>query len=341
MEVISLAKLARGGSATLELDRRGRPLNPLLVVDLDDLIGLSDIPAVARQLRNLSRLVVGIATGPVSAAIHLMMSHLTCVLAPEETTTAIAGSPDDLQGIAETVAEEPYAALLLAQVLAAARPGEAAAAGLWRESTAYGLLQSGEGFRRWVANKHPAQAPADCSVVSVERLGSTLHVTLSDPRHHNAFSSRMRDELFAALEVAAADPAVEVVLRGEGVSFCSGGHLAEFGATTDAALAHLIRTTRSAGAMIDAMRERVTVEVHGATIGAGIELAAFAGHVSACPDTWFQLPEVGYGLIPGAGGTVSIPRRIGRWRTAYMALTGARVDAARALRWGLVDSVTG
>jgi enoyl-CoA hydratase/carnithine racemase len=46
------------------------------------------------------------------------------------------------------------------------------------------------------------------------------------------------------------------------------------------------------------------------------------------------------GLVPGAGGTVSIPRRIGRHRCAWMALTGATVDAETALDWGLVDAVT-
>jgi enoyl-CoA hydratase/carnithine racemase len=46
------------------------------------------------------------------------------------------------------------------------------------------------------------------------------------------------------------------------------------------------------------------------------------------------------GLIPGAGGTVSIACRIGRWRTLYLALLGTELDAATALSWGLVDSVT-
>ena len=56
-------------------------------------------------------------------------------------------------------------------------------------------------------------------------------------------------------------------------------------------------------------------------------------------DSFFELPETGLGLVPGAGGTVSIPRRIGRQRTAWMALSGARLDASTALRWGLVDEV--
>ncbi len=87
------------------------------------------------------------------------------------------------------------------------------------------------------------------------------------------------------------------------------------------------------------MSGRVTAHLHGACIGAGIELPAFVGRVVADPDSRIQLPEIALGLIPGAGGTVSLPRRIGRQRTAWLGLTGARIDAPTALAWGLVDEV--
>ncbi len=79
---------------------------------------------------------------------------------------------------------------------------------------------------------------------------------------------------------------------------------------------------------------------HGACVGAGTEMAAYAGRVVATPDAFFALPEVRMGLVPGAGGSVSVPRRIGRWRSAWLALTGDRLPAMTALRWGLVDEVT-
>jgi enoyl-CoA hydratase/carnithine racemase len=61
--------------------------------------------------------------------------------------------------------------------------------------------------------------------------------------------------------------------------------------------------------------------------------------VIAAPDTFFRLPEVAMGLIPGAGGTVSIPRRIGRHRTNWLGISGAVIDAEVALDWGLIDFI--
>ncbi len=74
-------------------------------------------------------------------------------------------------------------------------------------------------------------------------------------------------------------------------------------------------------------------------MGAGIELPAFTARVRARRDAWFRLPEVSMGLVPGAGGTVSLPRRIGRQRTNYMALGQERINAERGLAWGLVDEL--
>jgi enoyl-CoA hydratase/carnithine racemase len=61
--------------------------------------------------------------------------------------------------------------------------------------------------------------------------------------------------------------------------------------------------------------------------------------VVAARDTIVSLPETGLGLIPGAGGTVSLTRRIGRHRVALLALSGAAIDADKASAWRLVDAV--
>ncbi len=207
------------------------------------------------------------------------------------------------------------------------------------ESAVYSTLQAGPEFTAWRAStpQRPRTAGGP-DAVRVERDGSTMSITLDRPARHNAYDATMRDGFVAALQ-AAFDPDVSrIVIRGAGPSYCSGGDLDEFGTRPDPATAHLVRLTRSAARLIHHLAEKVEVELHGWCIGAGIELPAFAAHVRAAPSTSIVLPEVRFGLVPGAGGTVSLPRRIGRQRTAWLGLTGATLDASTALAWGLVDA---
>ena len=166
-----------------------------------------------------------------------------------------------------------------------------------------------------------------------------LQVTLACPEVRNALNARMRDELYEALSIAVADATLRVVLAGDGPSFCAGGDLDEFGTRPDPPHAHGLRLRRSVGLLLARMSDRVEAHVHGACRGSGVELPTFAGRVTATRDATFGLPEVALGLIPGVGGTVSISRRIGRWRTAQLALSGDVIDAATAHVWGLVDEV--
>jgi enoyl-CoA hydratase/carnithine racemase len=154
----------------------------------------------------------------------------------------------------------------------------------------------------------------------------------------------MRDALCEALAVAEGDPGVaRVQLDGAGPCFSAGGDLDEFGTHADPSTSHVVRSARNAGRQLSHLAERLgpalEARVHGACVGAGVELPAFCGRVVARPDAWFQLPEVSMGLVPGAGGTASLPRRIGRQRTAWLALSGARLAAETALDWGLVDAL--
>ena len=165
-------------------------------------------------------------------------------------------------------------------------------------------------------------------------------IALNRPERRNAYGRDVRDALVSALQLVSWDDGiVRVVIDGAGSSFCSGGDLDEFGTAPDPVTAHLVRTRAGAALPLHRVADRVEVRLHGACVGAGIELPAYASRVVAAPDTRVLLPEIGMGLIPGAGGTVSIPRRIGRWRTLYLALTGEFIDAGTALAMGLVDEV--
>lgn len=240
------------------------------------------------------------------------------------------------------IAEAPRAAALFVQLLRHTEMLRLEAA-LFAESLTYSTLQAGPEYQAWLA-AHRATAPQRPTesgpAVSWQRQGTQLSLWLDRASTRNAMSREMRDALVEALRLVQLNPEItQVRLAGHGPSFSTGGDLTEFGMAPDPATAHLVRSLALPGRELAACADRVTVRVHGACIGSGIEFPAFAGRIEATDDAWFQLPELRFGLIPGAGGCVSVPRRIGRQRTAWMVLSGARIDARTAHEWGLVDAL--
>jgi enoyl-CoA hydratase/carnithine racemase len=270
---------------------------------------------------------------------------LTDVERDDRRTVPVVSVPQALAEVTERCERWPQAAAICDDVLRSVDPAAPAQPGVVTESLAYSTLQSGPEFARWLAGRGPAQVPELPDPVLADRDDQTLYVRFNRTQRHNAFSTDARAALLDALDVARHDPSItEVVLSGNGRSFCSGGDLAEFGTFADPATAHLARTRHSPALVLDGLTARLgrrcRAQVHGQVLGSGLEMAAYCGWVQAHPDAVFGLPELALGLIPGAGGTVSITRRIGRWRTAYLVLSGRRLDAATALEWGLVDEVT-
>jgi enoyl-CoA hydratase/carnithine racemase len=265
---------------------------------------------------------------------------------PDRRAVTVESIDDALTDLSARCARWPQAAAVCDDVLRSVDPVASVFGGVITESLAYSTLQSGSEFARWLDERGPVALPEIPDPVQVERLGDTLHVRFNRTRRHNAFTTDARAALLEALEVARLDHSVtEVVLSGNGPSFCSGGDLAEFGTFVDPASAHLARTRHSPALALAELTERLgtacRAEVHGQVLGSGLEMAAYCGHVRCDPHATIGLPELALGLIPGAGGTVSITRRIGRWRTAYLVLSGATVDASTALAWGLVDEIAG
>jgi hypothetical protein len=239
----------------------------------------------------------------------------------------------------DTVKRNPIAATSLALLLRSAE-GLDVPAGLVAESATYSALQAGAEFFRWRESRPPKPFEDSAERVDIERTEDALTITMTRPARRNALDAAMRDALADAFALAAADPEARVEFRGEGKDFCAGGDLNEFGSRPDPGLAHVTRLTRSPARLLHAVAGRTTAHLHGACLGGGIELPAFAGSVVAAADTQIGLPEISLGLVPGAGGTVSLPARIGRQRTAYLGLSGQRVGAPEALRWGLIDGIT-
>jgi enoyl-CoA hydratase/carnithine racemase len=318
-------------------DRLASATGPaVVVVDIDDPMSL--VPQSQSRHRTPCVTVARCSSATWAPALERFD-----VLATPETDPPRPFLHDDglVERIVDTVIRRPRASVVLAQLLRLSEPLSIDDA-LVAESLAYSTLLAGPEFQGWLADRgDQATILAPVTPLVVTREDDVLSIRLERPDVHNAFSAAMRDALVEALAIAVADDGIRrVVLSGAGPSFCSGGDLSEFGTATDPATAHLVRTSRSPARLIAGMHDRVEARTHGACIGAGVELAAFARRVTAAPETWFQLPEVLMGLVPGAGGTVSLPRRIGRHRTVAMALSGDKIDSETALVWGLADELT-
>jgi enoyl-CoA hydratase/carnithine racemase len=279
---------------------------------------------------SLPFVVVGVTRGGSGGVDHRWLE--LCDVTVEQ------GDPA-LRRMEENLGQYPIACSTLALLLRG-QSRRSVDDGLVAESAAYSVLQAGPEFAAWRAAHPPRTEREEGRRVRPDRDGSTLTVTLTRPQRLNALDTQMRDELVDALAVAAADPGITLVeLRGEGRAFCAGGDLDEFGTRPDPATAHLVRLERSVGRALSRLAQPTVAYVHGACVGSGIELAAFTDTIVAAPDTQIALPEVGLGLVPGAGGTVSLLRRIGRLRTAWLAFSGCTIDAATAHAWGLVDEL--
>lgn len=315
---------------------------PLLAVDLAG-AAADEVARLTALAASLPCVVVGVAEkdAPLAAGDVLLSGAATDPGPPWRWCPD--GVDGDLAELAAAVDRSPRAATVLVQLLRLGR-GRPLDDGLTAESLAYATLQGGPEHRAWLASRtgRPRRSASSTEPVTIDRDGDTLFVVLRRPEVRNAVDTGVRDGLVAAFDLAAADDTItRVVWTGEGPDFCSGGDLDEFGTTPDPTTGHLVRSTRSPARALArcAATTRVEVHVQGACIGAGLELAALAHHVVAAPGARFRLPEVAMGLVPGAGGTATIPRRIGPELTAYLALTGTPLDTPTALAWSLVDEL--
>ncbi len=293
-----------------------------------------DGPLAFVDLAAADALAGGIALPPcpvigIGSPGHPLAAMLDAVIEPPVT----AG------GVARQVLAAPRAAAALVQLLRllpSLSPGD----GLAAESMAYAMLQGSAEHARWRAAQPPPDRERREGRVLLERDGARLTVTLDRPESGNAIDRSMRDGLFEAFSLAALDAGIaQVSLRAAGRTFSLGAELGEFGTTTDPATAHAIRALTLPARAAARCAGKLEVHVQGGCVGSGLEIAAWARRFTAAPDAWFQLPELAMGILPGAGGCVSLVRRIGRQRTALLILSGRRLSARQALAWGLVDAI--
>jgi enoyl-CoA hydratase/carnithine racemase len=176
--------------------------------------------------------------------------------------------------------------------------------------------------------------------VHVSADGGVAIVTVDNPPV-NALADGVLEALGAAAGSLAADDDVRaVVLTGAGSrSFLAGADLEELERSLgdEAAMeGHVELTGRVFGAL-QRLEVPVVAAVGGHAVGGGLEVALICDLIVAEPRAKLGLPEVTLGLIPGAGGTQRLPRRVGASAATRMLLTGELVDAAAARELGLVD----
>ena len=169
-------------------------------------------------------------------------------------------------------------------------------------------------------------------------------VTLNRPEAMNAFGGSMREDLLALLQRAARDRAVRcVVVTGAGKAFCAGGDIAsmvELQAKGDVTvIRHRMHIGGEVIACVRTMPKPVVAAINGAAAGAGLNLALACDMRLAAEGARFSASFVKIGLVPDWGGTHLLTRLVGPAKALELMMTGAPIDAAEALRLGLVNRV--
>jgi enoyl-CoA hydratase len=180
----------------------------------------------------------------------------------------------------------------------------------------------------------------DFETIRLDRDGAVAILTIDRQEKRNALSSTVRAEIIAALDALRDDDGVRVlVITGAGdKAFIAGADIGEFAQRT-----HLEQRAAMSGrtvfAEIAAFPKPVIAMINGFCLGGGCELAMACDIRVASDAAKLGQPEVNLGIIPGGGGTQRLPRIVGTGQAMRLILSGEIIDAAEALRIGLVDLV--
>jgi len=163
-------------------------------------------------------------------------------------------------------------------------------------------------------------------------------IFLNRPEKANALNSAMLVALAQVFSSLDLETLRVVVVAGRGRNFCGGADAAELKALVPANAGAFVEKIHQVCKAIRALPVPVVARLHGAVIGAGLEIAAACDLRVAAEGTRFSMPEVKLG-IPSVVEAALLPRLMGSGRAAWLVLTGEPIDARRALEWGLVEEV--
>jgi enoyl-CoA hydratase len=167
-------------------------------------------------------------------------------------------------------------------------------------------------------------------------------LTFNRPSVLNALRTHLLEEVSVALhELEGNDEVRAIVITGAGEkAFAAGADIGELNALASAHQgAGQSRSGQRLTRQIERMSKPVIMAVNGFALGGGCEIAMAGDVIVASENAKFGQPEVNLGLIPGYGGTARTTRRVGKGMAMYLCLTGEIIDAAEALRIGLVQRV--
>lgn len=180
--------------------------------------------------------------------------------------------------------------------------------------------------------------------ILLDKRDRVATITLNRPEKMNAFAGLMRQEIVAALDDAAADREVRVVIiTGAGKAFCTGGDVNEFASGEVKALSKTVSNERHAMCKavltINSMEKPVIASVNGIAAGGGCNLALACDIRIASEKARFAQVFTKRGVHPDWGGIYFLPRLVGYAKAAELVFTGATLGAEEALRIGLVNRV--
>jgi enoyl-CoA hydratase len=163
-------------------------------------------------------------------------------------------------------------------------------------------------------------------------------VVINRPERLNALDGGTLAELADAVDLVATTNEIRgAILTGEGRAFVAGADIAEFARLTPLEMADLSRRAQALFGRIESSRKPFIAAVNGFALGGGGELALACHLRVASTGARFGVPEVKLGTICGYGGTVRLPRIVGKGRALELILTGAPIDATEAHRIGLAN----
>src|ERR687896_2067372 len=166
-------------------------------------------------------------------------------------------------------------------------------------------------------------------------------VFLERPEKANALNCAALQRLAAEFErLSSLEELRVVVLAGRGKTFCGGADVEELRKLDSSSAGPFVEKIHRVCKAIRALPVPVIAQLHGAVIGAGLEIAAACDLRIAAEGTKFAMPEVRL-AIPSVVEAALLPRLMGSGRAAWLVLTGEAIDAERALQWGLVEEIGG